>query len=615
MAPSDVALRRSPLARLWQHPVGRGLLCAAGLCISAYWSVMTLSVLLLNTGGIGWLVACNTDDARVELGRAYSPWPGRVVFQDLHLEIHDSASHFDLRIARGTVDVDLMALLGRRFEGQHLNAEGARLQIRLTEAYRSREREARLPRLSAPKPAVGQTHAEDLWGVAVGIDSVIFEELWIDDARVRGRLAVNGAFDLQPLDYLSLSESRVELDACEIWLGEARVTHDLAGTVLASLPRTQVDDQAGQRLSKRAVITTKLAAKVSDIAPFGLYLGKDWDVFGGEGTLSVDARLRNHDLAAGSRFNYQSPALGVRRGNVSASGASMLTFSQQQHKHASWTYRDIDVRKHGLQTGPPIGHADTCKVEIEADGPPGELTISSASFHLAQASVAKLSVLPLELPDGFRRLAGAAEGDVHARYARGSIRGDASFQAEDVHLETDDFSLNGDAWLTASASARAPFRELQISRVSFDLRGARMTLNRKRTKPFRVTLDTTRYRFNWKTLQGDGPLQLKLSDSQVLQDVTGADVPGVGESLFGIQGLKLLVQTKLSPSLQDVKIIRGSSGQANVAGRLVRREKRARVVLLLSRGPLSVGIVAWPGDSSVVPLAGDDWLHEQLSRI
>ncbi|MEZ4372729.1 MAG: hypothetical protein R3B07_18035 [Polyangiaceae bacterium] len=615
MAPSDAVLRLSPLARLWQNPVGRGLLCAAGLCISAYWSVMTLSVLLLNTGGIGWLVACNTDDAHVELGRAYSPWPGRVVYRDLHVEVHDSASHFDLRIARGEVEVDLAALLRRRFEGRHVKGEGARVQIRLAEAYRSAEREARLPRLSAPKQPGEKTRAEDLWGVAVGIDSLRLDEVWIDDARVEGSLVISGGFDLQPLRYLTLTDSRIQLKSCELWLGASQVTQDLEGTVEARLPRTPVDQQAGERLSKRADITTKLAAKVADVAPLSLYLGDDWSLFGGEGTLSVAGRLRNQELADGSHFNYQSPQLGVRWKSVTAAGASMLTLSQHAQPQASWTLRDIDLRRAGKRKS-TFGHVTTCRLHVDAEGPLSELGVASAKLDVEGVSVPDVADLPLELPAKLQRLQGAAKGDFHLGYAGGQLRVDTSAQARGLRVETDELRLRGDAWLSASATARPPFRDLAVSQLSLDLRSASVALtDTKHSKPFHLALATTRYRFNWKTREADGALQVELSDSQPLERVTGADVPGVAESLFGLQGLRLLVQTELSPSVQDVKILRGSSGRSRLEGRLVRRDKGARLVLLLSRGPLSVGIAAWPGGSSVVPLAGDDWLHEQLSRI
>ncbi|MCA9643243.1 MAG: hypothetical protein KC492_21240, partial [Myxococcales bacterium] len=533
MAPSDADSRRPLLPRIWQHAFGRVLLCILGLGVSTYLSVMTLSVVLLNGGGIGWLVAFNTDDARVQIGRAYSPWPGRVVFRDLHLEIHDSASHFDLRVARGEVDVDLAALLERRFEGENLQAQGARVQIRFAQAYQSAEREARLPRLSAPKPPNGETRAEDLWGVAVGIDSVTFDEAWIDDARVPGSIVVRGGFDLQPLRYLVVSDSQVEFNQCELWLGKSQVTRNLEGTLQVQLPRTEVDTQAGKRLSKHADVTTKLAARVTDVAPLGLYLGEDWSLFGGEGTLSVDARLRNQELSEGSHLNYQSPVLGVRHRSVSASGASMLTLSRREHAHGRWTFRDVDLRRG--ERGARFGHATSVRLDVEAVGPLTELGVSSAELDLKHASTPDLSKLPFALPSGIERLSGAAKGDLNLRYAGGQVRGETSLKASELSVEGEELGLKSDVWLSASARARAPFREVDLSRLSLDLRGARVAAGRKgHSKPFRIALDTTRYRFNWKTLEAGGPLELELSDSEPLQRVAGADVPGVAESLFGI---------------------------------------------------------------------------------
>lgn len=602
---------------LWGTRFGRVLALVVAASGGAFVSLLWLSNVLIGGGGLEWVVSQSTDDVRLQLGRAYSPWPGRIVFRDLHLEIHDSAVHFDLRVPKGEVHVDLFALLDRRFEGSDLEASGAILRVRTAPPHRSREREARLPNLSAPKTPHGVTRASDLWGVAVGIENLDLTEVWIDDARLEGDVAVTGGFDLQPMDYLEVAPSTIELSETHVYFGSDRLSRALRGAVEMDIPRTSVTQKAGERLLEQGVFRAQLATHVESLAPLGAYLAEGWGVGGGEGELSLDVRLRHLELDDDSRLSYRSSKLEVRHGRLRASGASRLLVAQGRRTFARWSLSKLKVAR-GSEDATRVaelGQAARLELTFEADGPLHRLTPERGKADVEGIRVRDLSVLEPDLPRSLQRIQGTLTGNAQGHYADGVIRVDTSFHATNLALGSTNLGLSADAWLSAAGTSRAPFRKLELSKLNLDLRDARVTQGSSRSAPFRAALRTTSYTVGWSSLRAEGPLRVELSDTRPLERATDVEPPEIAKSLFGLEGLELSLQTRLSETLQDVRILEGKSGSARIDGRMVRRDDDARVVLLISRGLLSVGIAAWADDSSVVPLAGDDWLKEQLGRI
>lgn len=597
--------------------VGRALAVVVAALLGGLVSLLWLSNVLIGGGGLEWVVGQSTDDVRLQLGRAYSPWPGRVVFRDLHLEIHDSAVHFDLRVPKGEVQVDLIALLDRRFEGSDLDASDASLRVRTARPHRSREREARLPNLSAPKTPHGITRASDLWGVAVGIDRLVLKEVWIDDARLEGSVAVKGGFDLQPMDYLEVTPSTIDLSKTDVYFGNDRLSRALRGSLDVDIPRTTVTQEAGERLLEQGAIRAQLATHVESLAALGSYLPQGWGVGGGEGELSLDVRLRHLELDQDSRLTYRSPNLELRYHRLRASGASRLLVARGKRVFARWSLIEPKLargNKDGTQVV-ELGQAARLELALEADGPLHQLNPERGRADIEGMRVRDLSLLQPALPRGLQHIQGTLTGNAEGHYAEGLIRVDTSFRATNLALGSRSLRLSGDAWLSAAGTSRAPFRKLELSKLNLDLRDARVTQGSSRSAPFRAALRTTSYTVGWRSLRAEGPIRVELSDTRPLERATEVEPPEIAKSLFGLEGLELSLQTQLSKDVQDVRILEGKSGSARIDGRMVRRDDDARVVLLISRGLLSVGIAAWADDSSVVPLAGDDWLQEQLGRI
>ncbi len=614
MSPDSSTSRgRWLLRRLRESRLGFALLLLVGSVASGVFWLMSLSNALLGTGGLGLLIGQGTDDVRLTLGHAYSPWPGRVVFRDLHLEIHDSAVHFDLEIPRGDLQVDLLALAERRFEAHDLQAEGAKLQMRLAPAYRGPRREARLPDLSAPKAPSGTTRPSDLWGVALGIKRLELQEVWVDDARLEGELKVQGAFDLQPLDAFELFTTEVSVSATDVWLGDRRLSERLQGKLQLEVPRTSVSGSAAPRLLEQAVVNVDLATQVKRLERLNLYLPDRVGLGGGEGELTVEGGLRNLELDEATRLSYRSPSLELRVAELSLTAPSEFVIERRTSTFSTWTLTDLAVARQ--QTGRAVGGIDRLELNVETRGPLHRLTIHRGDLSLRRLAIAELRAVRPSLPTALRSLEGALEGNGEAHYEGARVSAKTDVRISGLELATDRLSVSADAWFSASASASAPFDDLAFSRLNLDLRDVKLTNGPRRSGSFDAALRATEYQLAWKTLHGSGPMQLKFSDTQPLETAADFDAPDTAKSLFGLRGLDLVVQTNLSSKLQDVRIVRGKSGSARIDGRLLRRGDDARLVLLVSRGVLSVGIAAWRGDSSVVPLAGDDWLQRQLSRI
>lgn len=597
--------------------LGRGVTFLVALLVGGFFSLMWLTNALLGSGGLGWLIAQSTDDVRLELGHAYSLWPGRVEFRDLHLEIHDSSVHFDLRIPRGDVQVDLPALVQRRFEGRELTASGAVLRVRSAPPYRSKSREARLPNLSAPKPATGTSRASDLWGVAVGIEDLRLEEIWYDDVHLRGNTSVRGAFDLQPLDYLSVSATHVELSEADVWLGDSRLLSALDAKLQVDVPRTSVAGAAGPRLLEQAVAKSELSARVERLDPLSAYLPSEWGLVGGEGRLKMDVGLRNLELDQDSRLDYRSPELELHREDLRVVGTSDLLIEQREHGFARWTLSQVDIlRVSGAKAAPrALGSIDRVKLMLAAEGPLHRLGVERGELDVDRLAVDDLGVLRAALREPPKVLRGSLRGSVHAQYAGARLEAQSELTATRLRIGSDNLDLRTDAWFSARASASAPFRELDFSKLSLDLKRASVRRGARRSGSFDAALRTTGYQLQLQSLEGSGPVRVELSDTRPLEQAADVDAPDLAKGLFGLEGLELVLETEVSKQRQDVRIVRGQSGSARVDGRLLRRGDDTRLVLLVSRGVLSVGIAAWPGDSSIVPLAGDDWLKEQLGRI
>ena len=293
--------------------------------------------LALSTGLVRNAISAYPESMLLTHGRAYTVLPGRVHVSDLSMRVQDRNIQFLLTVGHVRVDVDLVALLRRRFDGNHVRCEGVSFRF----VHKVRDAEGMEARLAAyppipglarpalfqvpPPPEPTKEEIDELWTVRLDDVDVGLREIWFLEHRWEGSGRATGRFELSPVRRLRVGPAELTLDGGDLRAGPHVVSKDLHLRLGATVESFDVQALDGMQVFRPVSGTVKLEAK--DFSPALLALYVPGLTARGAGSLVADLRLESGRLGSGARVDLKMESARAEMDGFVYEGAPQLTAS------------------------------------------------------------------------------------------------------------------------------------------------------------------------------------------------------------------------------------------------------------------------------------------------
>jgi hypothetical protein len=240
--------------------------------------------------------------------------------------------------------------------------------------------------------------------------------------------------------------------------------------------------------------------------------------------------------------------------------------------------------------------------------------MSLAASKLSAARVEAPSLSWFDVPGA--ELAGAVRADFDLqRSGAGDVSGRARFALDDGRLTRRTFGARGDATCTLStrraSGADSPWR---FERLRLLASRVQLSEGRKQSKPFAARLDASGMQLRLDSHPSlRGSVKLHVSSTEALLPlVVSQTIEDLGTSFVDLRALDAQAKLKIDPGGVEITGIEARDGTLRLRGDLSKHGKYPSGAVLVSSGPLNVGVNFERGDTEVSPLVGDDWLATTL---
>lgn len=481
-------MRRST-RRAVRRVVGIGLAAAAAV----YLLFLVVVNSMLWSGAIASLTSRSSEDTIVNIdhGFAWVLWPTRVHVEDFHMVLDTHKFQLELDIPEGVLDVTLWELVLKNFHAEEIEADGVRAILRTKHRPDSSAmdrmqdygqiRGAPLPLILAPEPPPKPKDQKLL----VDIDQVhaSVDQLWFNEFKIEMNGHLSGSLRSISDYVLEVERARLDFESARVSVGGTESARDLEGHVeLQIAPYHQQDEQS---VARDATVGAVAAAQIVDIGFANAYLPGGFSLDQGAGPLQLDARLERGTLVPGSFADYETDALTMSKGDLSASAALDVHASVVPRVQApAGRATQVEATISSLQLGQDAGKIDRAHARVLF----GQASLQGAWPIVATSGVIKgLKLDELTALQGLRATPGRKDAK---RGQKGSVLG-GSVSAELSWHSTKPQHVQG------RASGQARNLKLKLDR-------SRVKMSAKAKSDFTLHLDT-------KTLEIDD-LQGRIED-------------------------------------------------------------------------------------------------------
>jgi hypothetical protein len=584
---------------------------------------------------------------------AWSPWPGELRIRGFDLRGQSRRVQWIATADRVTGRIDLLALLGKRFEASDVEGRGVRFRLR-RRADRPRPKEAEtgeaapaaadgeapteptaegappIPGLeNPPEPAPGEVYPpldpdRRRWSVLVaGLDLRDVSEIWVGGLRLRGEMAVGGGFELRLKHTTQVLPSRLVLRGARLSLDERPIADALEGDLRLASERFDHTEHRGWDALPFLSADAELAAHIAGLGFLNEILLPSAGVrfADGAGTLRLDARLREGRLTPESRLRAASPAVAVGFLDYTARGGGEVAFDVgDETSRLAAKLDSYRVTRDGYEGAHVRGSDLAVTVENLGTGLPPSIEHARVRVEIPPAEVPDLTFYNAYLPPAagleIRSGRGTIEGLFEARPAAGTGSGELTLTTDNLAARLRGTSLTGRVEL----EARFPSVDLEARR--FHLAGTRVT-----ARDVRVRGEAGgRPWAGWVKLR-DGllspgaPVLLQGQAAGAITDVrpllaltaVGDRLPGWILDVLGIDD----VQARTGFEVGDRVRLRGLVAQADelrLRGDLALGQGDRRGRLLLSYEGFDLGFDLTGGSTDLKLLGAREWFEGRSRR-
>lgn len=558
----------------------------------------------------------------LEYGRAYTLWPGHVHVEDFALRVEDYNVQFQVELDRAELDIALSELLFKKFHVTRLDAQGTsfRMRHKLITVGADAERVAAYPPIEGfadPPYYVGVRPPsfpdDDLWSVRIDNVTAHTDELWVLEHRFRGQATARGSFVVAPTRWVQVSAATLDIERGKLELGEHLVAASVKGRIRCDVPDMDVQATEGSQVFREISSHIALELDGGKLDFLRAYLARFGPLhYSGKGAWHLDLRVQSGVVQEGSSVSLLAKPLVVSRGDLGVSGDVMLSLVRRDDagpEGLALAFNAPELLAH--RSGPAKNDSPRLR------GLRGSLSLRAADLAgEMRVGAGRLAAEELAIPDlGWLRLARTQlGGSLRAkaqlqRDERGYLSGHAELWATDAAFARDDVRLTG---ALASQVSLAPSKPaaLALREARLELRAFQIRSGERHSQRFDATVQSPRLELRSGTTPTlRGSLAASVSSTEALLPLfVGSVVRDVGAEALALRRLTGQADLKLSPERVALRRISLQSGRLRMRGHLEQRESQAAGAMLLSSGPLNVGVTLEDGTTRVSPFVGDDWL-------
>ena len=594
----------------------RVLLVLAGLQV-AY---LLVANLILRSQLIQKAVS-DADGFHLELGPAYSLWPGRVHVEDFRLRVEDYNVQFELTLAQADVDIALSELVRKRFHVTKLDATGTRFRMRhkLIVVGDDAERVAAYPPIAGfadppyyvgvrPPPIPDADY--DLWEVRIENVTARADELWVMEYRFAGEATARGSFVVRPARWVQVSPAELVLERGTLRLGEHRVAEQVRGRIGCEVPDMHVQASEGLQVFREISSRVELKLSGGQLSFLQAYLARLGSArYAGQGDWHIDARLQKGVVQPGTRLALLAAPLTIQHDFASLSGDAMVSLTGPSATHSTLT---LSVNAPSLQAS----RARSSAASPSLRGLRGQLALQAADLTGQLAvGAGQLTVQDVRVPElawldsSTIKLGGKLRAQLELRRGQaGLLSGRAALSAHDARVARGAFAASGHLQAELTLAPSKP-ENLELSELELEASQLALRSGNKRSRPVAASLTGSGWRVAAQgSPEARGALRLQLSSTEALLPlfVDGA-LRDVSSAALDLQALSGRADLELTPERLKLTRIEAQSGRLKLRGHVEQRAEPSGA-LLLSSGPLNVGVTLRDGDAQLSPFVADDWL-------
>lgn len=563
------------------------------------------------------------DGFHLEVGRAHTLWPGRVHIEDFRLRVEDHNVQFELTFARGMVDISLSELAFKKFHATRLDAEGTRFRMRhkLITVGDDAERVAAYPPIAGfadppyyvgvrPPPIPDEEY--DLWQVRIDNVTARARELWLMEYRFVGEAVARGSFVVRPARWVQVSGSELTLERGSLRLGEHLVAERVRGRIRCDVPDMDVQATEGTQVFREISSRIELRLSEGKLSFLRAYLARLGSAsYDGQADYHVDLKLQRGVVQPGSRIAMLAAPLVLQHEFANLSGDAVVSLARATDD-ASETL-DLAFNAPLLhassprRSGPaPSIHGLRGSLSLRAANLAGESALGDAQLAVQNVKVPELGWLESDTT----KLGGSLRAQLQLqRSAAGLLSGQSELSVTNARLARDAFAAS--AQLQARlAVAPSQASNLSLSRLQLEFQELTLRKGDQLTKPVNASLASEGLRVDaGGTPAARGRLSLRLSSTEaILPLFVGGVLRDVGSAALELKSLNGKADLELTGERLALTHIDARSGRLRLQGHFEQRRRQPTGALLLSSGPLNVGVTLKDGDTELSPFVADDWL-------
>jgi hypothetical protein len=563
------------------------------------------------------------DGFHLQVSRAYTLWPGRVYLRDFRLRVEDYNVQFELTFDRGTVDISLSELAFKKFHVTKLDADGTRFRMRhkLITVGDDAERVAAYPPIAGfadPPYYVGvrappiPDDEYNLWQVRIDNVTARARELWLMEIRFVGEAVARGSFVVRPARWVQVTGSELTLERGSLRLGQHLVAERVRGHIRCDVPDMDVQATEGSQVFREISSRIELRLSEGRLSFLQAYLARLGSArYDGQADYHVDLKLQRGVVQPGSRIAMLAAPLVLQHEFGNLTGDAMVSLTRATDDLSGKLdlaanaplLRANSPRRSG--PGPSI-HGLRGSLSVLAANLAGQLSLGDAQLAVEDVKVPDLSWLDSDAT----KLGGSLRGQLQLqRSAAGLLAGQGEVSVSNGRVARDAFAAS--AQLQARLAV-APSRtsNLVVSRMQLDLQELTMRQGPQRTKPVAASLTGEGLRVDANGAPAArGQLSLRLSSTEaILPLFVGGALREVGSAALELKSLNGRADLELTGERMALTHIDARSGRLRLQGHVEQRRRQPTGALLLSSGPLNVGVTLKNGGTEVSPFVSDDWL-------
>ncbi len=330
-------------------------LAKAGLVF--YFAYLCAAFVFLNTRVFHWIVQIDPRDAVIEIGSAWSFFPGYVMMRDFRIRIEDPNIICQIHIPAAAVHVRLRDLLKKQVHFRNVLAEGINVGIDLKTKYQ------KLQYGDRPDVLTKEQKRKIMWQLQfdqVRISSVA--AMRVAQWSFHGQAWVEGGFFFWPMVETEIRPARMVVSSGDIFAYQVPfraqpVVEGLSGTIFAQFIRFEPQNALDTQVFKFINARIGLAGRISDLQWMNRYFAQapDTEISSQKGNLDLFLDLEEGNLLPGTRLFAHVPQMTLLKGALSTTASIQVEntiFPKQEPPEArlnlrlqDTTLRDTDSKK------------------------------------------------------------------------------------------------------------------------------------------------------------------------------------------------------------------------------------------------------------------------------